>query len=101
MSNAVSPLNIPDELRKGPTILDFYADWCQPCKAISKELERLKALQPRVNIVKINVDNHQSLVQSYEIKSIPFVLYYEAAGTAPKQLTGFVKAEEMIRRFGL
>lgn len=94
-------MNLTAELKKGPTIIDFYADWCQPCKAISKELERLKTLRPALNVVKVNVDNHPDVVTKYDIKSIPFVLFYEGVGTAPKQLNGFVKAEEMIRRFGL
>jgi thioredoxin-like negative regulator of GroEL len=51
--------------------------------------------------VKVNVDNHPDVVQQYDIKSIPFVLFYEGVGVAPKQLNGFVKAEEIIRRFGL
>jgi len=101
MPKATHTLNIAAELKKGPTVLDFYADWCQPCKAISKELERLKVLRPALNIVKINVDKHQELVQSYDIKSIPFILYYAGADAAPKQLNGLVAAEELIRRFGL
>lgn len=87
-----------EELKKGPLIVDFWAEWCQPCKQISKELDRLAKMKP-VNILRVNVDHRPDAVQEYEIKTIPFLLYFSGLGAAPTQLNGFVSAEEMIRRF--
>jgi putative thioredoxin len=87
-----------EELKKGPTIVDFWAEWCQPCKQISKELDRLAKMKP-INILRVNVDSRPDAVKEYEVKTIPCLLYFSGPGATPKQLNGFVSAEEMIRRF--
>ena len=89
-----------DETKKGPTIVDFWAEWCQPCKQISKELDRLAKMKP-VNIVRVNVDARPDAAKEYEIKSLPTLLFFSGFGATPVQLNGFVSAEEMIRRFKL
>jgi thioredoxin len=81
-------------------IADFWAPWCQPCKAVDAELKRLNEIKPDVHIVKINVDNHPELVSQYHIKSVPTVLVFKSSAT-PRETNGAIKAEEIIRKFGL
>ena len=60
---------------KVPTVVDFYADWCGPCRAMTPVLERAQAeLGGKVNIVKINVDDSEELAYKYKVMSIPTIV---------------------------
>jgi thioredoxin 2 len=55
-----------------PLLVDFWAEWCGPCKAMAPEFERAAArLEPRLRLVKVNVDEAPALAQRYAIRSIP------------------------------
>lgn len=72
-----------------PVLIDFYADWCQPCKVLSPILKEVKDdLGEHVKIVKIDVDKHEALAQKYSIKSMP-------------TLVMFKNSEEIWRRSGV
>jgi len=58
-------------------VVDFYADWCGPCKAFNPTLQRLaKEYTGKAVVGKINIDKSQSLANKYDVKSIPTVLYF-------------------------
>lgn len=60
-----------------PVLIDFYADWCGPCKAQSPILEQLKTeLGDQVRIVKIDVDRNQPLANKLQVQSIPTVMIF-------------------------
>ena len=62
-----------------PVLIDFYADWCGPCKAFAPVLDQLKKeVGDGVRIVKINIDNNQALAQQLGVQSIPTVMLYRA-----------------------
>ena len=76
-----------------PAILDFYADWCQPCKMVAPVLEDL-ALEyaGKIMVYKVNTDNEQELASVFGIQSIPTLLFIpkegqpqSAMGALPKQ----------------
>ncbi|MGB9702446.1 MAG: thioredoxin [Candidatus Kapaibacteriota bacterium] len=85
-----------------PCIIDFYADWCAPCKAIAPIMEELsKEYAGKVNIYKIDTEDQQELAAVFGIRSIPSVLFCPkdgqprmAIGAMPKE--GYVKAIEDI-----
>lgn len=59
-----------------PAIVDFYADWCGPCKMIGPILEQLsKEYEGKVNIYKVNTENEPGLAQMFDIQSIPTLLF--------------------------
>lgn len=58
-----------------PTIIDFYAEWCQPCKQLSPILEELSKEYSNINIFKINVDEEKELASAFGIQSIPTMLF--------------------------
>ncbi|MGN1343606.1 MAG: thioredoxin [Traorella sp.] len=73
----------------GVVLVDFYADWCGPCKMLGPVLEELSSeYQGKVNIVKVNVDQENDLASEYGVMSIPnmFVL---KNGEIVKQIVGY------------
>ena len=60
-----------------PVVVDFYADWCGPCKMIAPVLEQLsKEYKGRAKFVKINTDDNQELAGQFGIMSIPTVMFF-------------------------
>jgi thioredoxin 1 len=71
-----------------PVIVDFYADWCGPCKMIAPALEEIATdLQGSVRIAKVNIDEESALAQRYHIQSLPTLLYFQG-GEVVHQLIG-------------
>lgn len=80
---------------KRPAILDFYADWCPPCRALSPKLTDLaKKYKGEIDIYKINVDNEGELAKFFGVKSIPMLLFIPMEGT-PIQTLGNLSVEEL------
>jgi len=86
------------EVIKGDKVLvDFYADWCGPCKMLGPVLEELgKELGDKVTIVKVNVDQQEAIAAQYGIFSIPTLFIFERGVVARKQV-GFVPKSGLIR----
>lgn len=61
-----------------PVLVDFYADWCQPCKMVAPILANVKKeLGDQVRIIKINVDKNQEVAAKYGIRSIPTLMLFK------------------------
>ena len=61
-----------------PVLADFYADWCRPCQMMTHILEEVKSkIGDQATIVKINVDENQTLLAQYNIQSIPSLLIFK------------------------
>jgi thioredoxin 1 len=76
-----------------PVVVDFWAEWCGPCKMIAPALEEIsKSLSGKVKIVKLNVDENPGIAAKYGIMSIPTLMMFKngelasrQVGAAPKQ----------------
>ena len=63
---------------KEPVLVDFYADWCQPCKMVTPILKQVKDdLGEKVKIVKINIDKNLNISAKYGIRSIPTLMLFK------------------------
>lgn len=61
-----------------PMVVDFYADWCMPCKMMAPVMEKLAgAYDGRVRVIKVNVDEEPDLAAQYGIQSIPAILFFQ------------------------
>ncbi|MDP3316003.1 MAG: thioredoxin [Devosia sp.] len=79
MTTHVSDANFGEEVlsSKEPVLVDFWAEWCGPCRAISPVLEELSAeLKGRVKIVKLNVDENPNVTVKYGVRSIPTMILF-------------------------
>lgn len=73
----------------GVVVVDFYADWCAPCKMLAPILEEVQEELPEVKIVKVNVDENPSIANKYRIASIPTVKIFKA-GEDKETKVGFM-----------
>lgn len=83
-----------DNFIKGRVLVDFYADWCGPCKMLGPLLEKVD----NVDVLKVNVDNNQELARKYGVMSIPCLILFDE-GREIKRNVGFipeVKLKEFV-----
>ena len=100
MTKAVTDTNFAtDVLSSGePVVVDFWAEWCGPCKMIAPALEELsKEFDGKVKIVKLNIDENQQTAIRYGVRSIPTLIAFRGGREIARQSGAMSKA--MIERW--
>ncbi len=82
------------ELTKNKVLVDFYADWCGPCKMLSPILEQVES---PIKVIKINVDKHEDLAREYGVMSIPTLVLFENNKELKRNI-GFI-GKEQVEKF--
>tara|TARA_B100000900_G_scaffold416199_1_gene449964 strand:+ start:7876 stop:8199 length:324 start_codon:yes stop_codon:yes gene_type:complete len=78
-----------------PVLVDFWAPWCGPCKAIAPILEELSGeLEGKVQITKVNVDENSTIAAEYNIRAIPTLLLFKN-GSLAEQFVGMVGKDDL------
>ena len=96
MSNAtsISDDNFEEVVMNGtvPVVVDFWAEWCGPCKAIAPALDEIAAeLDGQVKIVKMNIDENQSTPMKYGVRAIPTLMMFKNGELVSTQTGGMAK----------
>ncbi|HEY4844667.1 MAG TPA: thioredoxin [Candidatus Dormibacteraeota bacterium] len=87
-------------LSEQPVIVDFYADWCGPCKMLSPVLEQLATEHTDVKITKVNVDEEPALAERYRVRGIPYVAMFRD-GKLAQQVVGYQPKAALEANLGL
>lgn len=79
------------ELIKEKVLVDFYANWCGPCKMITPELEKAES---SIKVVKVDVDEFENIAREYGVMSIPTLILFNE-GKEVKRTIGFIDKEKI------
>ena len=82
---------------KHTVLIDFYADWCGPCRMLGPVLEEISNEKNDVVIGKINVDDSRELANQFGIRSIPTMIVFKN-GSEVDRMIGFFKKEDILAR---
>jgi thioredoxin 1 len=87
--------NFKEKVSQGKVIVDFWAEWCGPCKMLTPILQEIENQMPDVKIIKVNVDEEPELSMEYGIRSIPTVYYYNNGVIIEKKI-GLASKDALI-----
>ena len=88
--------NFDTETSTGTTLVDFYADWCGPCRMLSPIIESVAdSLSGQINVVKVDVDRSPDLARRFNVKGIPTLLVVKD-GNVVNRKTGMGTREQLL-----
>ena len=98
---AVTDTNFEAEVLKGnlPVVVDFWAEWCGPCKMIAPVLDELAGeFEGKVKVTKLNVDENPEVSSKFNVRSIPTLMFFKG-GKVVDQVIGAKSKGDFMKRF--
>lgn len=90
--------NFNTSIKKGLVLVDFYADWCRPCKMMQPILEDVATeYNSQITITKINIDNNKNISSKYNVTGIPCMILFEN-GKEVKRVVGYHEKEQLLEK---
>lgn len=81
-----------------PVLVDFYADWCGPCRAIAPIIEEIaRELNTKLKVVKLDVDQNPETAMQYDVQSIPTLLLFKN-GKEVERLIGYMSKSKLLSK---
>lgn len=100
MAKEFTEQNFEEEVLKSelPVLVDFYADWCGPCKMMAPVMEEMaEKYAGRINVGKLNVDSSPAVAAGYRVMSIPTMILF-VNGEIRETIVGAVSAGELVQK---
>jgi thioredoxin 1 len=85
------------EKAEGDVLVDYWAEWCGPCRMVAPELEKLEGLREHFKVVKVNVDEQPELARQAGVLSIPTMVLMRS-GSEVGRIVGAMRAEQLSRK---
>lgn len=98
----VSDGNFSKEVLKSdkPVLVDFWAEWCGPCRMVGPVVEEIAKEYDNVKVCKLNVDENQSTASRYGVMSIPTLILFED-GKVKNKVTGYMPKAQLVKKLGV
>ena len=99
---AVTDSTFESEVLNSPTpvLVDFWAEWCQPCRMLAPHLDKVAAEQgEKLKVVKLNVDENPRMMQQFQIRGIPTLILFKE-GQPVETIVGFKPAKDISEIVG-
>ena len=84
--------NLNELVKDGLCLVDFYAEWCGPCKMLTPVLE---SLEYKIKVIKVDIDKFEELAFEYRIMSVPTMIFFKD-GEKKEELIGFRDEDELL-----
>ena len=84
-----------NEIKKGLVIVDFFANWCSPCRMLIPVLEEIEE-ETNIKVLKVNVDEQMELASEFHVSSIPFLVFYKDGKRVGEHL-GYIPKPNLLK----
>ncbi len=86
--------NFDETIANGKSLVDFYADWCNPCKMLAPAVETASEKHTDVNFYRLNIDNAMDIARKFRVMSIPTLIVFENGEEVNKSI-GLISGDEL------